>query len=121
MAVDQVFQALGDPARRAIVDRLSHGPASVSEIARPFDMTLAAIVQHIQVLEQSGVVSTRKEGRVRTCKLEPEGLRTAERWIADRRALWERRLDRLGAFLEEEPEDDAKAPRPHTKRGKKNR
>jgi DNA-binding transcriptional ArsR family regulator len=100
-AVDRVFHALGDPARRAIVDRLSRGPASVSELARPFDMTLAAIVQHVQVLEQSGVIKTEKVGRVRTCRLEPRGLSAAERWISKRRASWERRFDRLEALLEE--------------------
>lgn len=85
-----------------MIDRLSRGPTSVSELAKPFDMTLAAVVQHVQVLEQSGIVKTEKIGRVRTCQLEPRGLATAERWIAERRALWERRLDRLGALLEEE-------------------
>lgn len=100
-AMDRVFQALGDPARRAMIDRLSRGPASVSELARPFDMTLAAVVQHVQVLEQSGVIKTEKVGRVRTCRLEPRGLGAAERWIAKRRATWERRFDRLEALLEE--------------------
>lgn len=102
--VDRVFHALGDPARRAIVDRLSRGPASVSELARPFDMTLAAVVQHVQVLEQSGVIKTEKVGRVRTCRLDPRGLSAAERWIEKRRASWERRFDRLEAFLEETKE-----------------
>ena len=100
-AMDRVFQALGDPARRAMIERLSRGPASVSELARPFEMTLAAVVQHVQVLEQSGVIKTEKVGRVRTCRLEPRGLSAAERWISKRRATWERRFDRLEAFLEE--------------------
>jgi DNA-binding transcriptional ArsR family regulator len=113
-AVDRVFHALGDPARRAIIERLSRGPASVSELAAPFEMTLAAIVQHVQVLEQSGVITTQKVGRTRTCKLEPRGLVTAERWISERRSLWERRFDRLGALLGEEEE---KAPT--VKKGKK--
>jgi DNA-binding transcriptional ArsR family regulator len=101
-AVDRVFHALGDPARRAMVDRLSRGPASVTELAEPFAMTLAAVVQHVQVLERSGVIKTQKVGRVRTCRIEPRGLVLAESWIARRRALWERRLDRLGEFLDEQ-------------------
>lgn len=113
--VDRVFHALGDPARRAMVDRLSRGPASVSELAAPFAMTLAAVVQHVRVLEDSGVIVTEKVGRVRTCQLAPRGLATAERWIAERRTLWERRLDRLGALLDEQ--DAAPAPG----RGKKGR
>ena len=108
-AVDRVFHALGEPVRRALVDRLSAGPTSVSDLARPFDLTLAAIVQHLQVLEESGIVRSEKVGRVRTCRLAPEGLELAERWISDRRTLWERRLDRLGELLDEE--DGAKEPR----------
>ncbi|XXY34817.1 metalloregulator ArsR/SmtB family transcription factor [Sorangium sp. So ce260] len=105
-SLDQVFHALADPTRRAMVERLSGGPASVSELARPLDMSLAAVVQHLQVLEQSGIVRTRKVGRVRTCRIDPGALSAAERWIAERRALWERRLDRLGDFLaEQEPQD----------------
>lgn len=100
-AMDRVFHALGDPARRAMIDRLSRGPASVSELARPFSMTLAAVVQHVQVLEQSGVIKTEKVGRVRTCRLEPRGLSAAERWISKRRASWQRRFDRLEEFLNE--------------------
>ena len=114
-AVDRVFQALGDPARRAMVDRLSRGPASVSELAEPFDMTLAAVVQHVQVLERSGLIETKKVGRVRTCQLAPTGLAAAERWLADRRALWEARFDRIEALL-------AKAPaRPTSHKPKKER
>jgi DNA-binding transcriptional ArsR family regulator len=100
--VDQVFHALGDPTRRQLVERLSRGPASVSELARPLDITLAAVVQHLQVLEQSGIVRTEKVGRVRTCRIDPAGLKVAAEWIAARRALWERRLDRLGEILAEE-------------------
>ena len=100
--IDQIFHALGDPTRRQLVERLSRGPASVSELARPLDITLAAVVQHIQVLEQSGLVRTEKVGRVRTCRIEPAGLNLAAEWIAARRALWERRLDRLGDILAEE-------------------
>jgi DNA-binding transcriptional ArsR family regulator len=102
-AVDQIFHALGDPARRAMVDRLSRGPASVSELAAPFDMTLAAVVQHVQVLERSGLIDTKKVGRVRTCQLAPTGLAAAERWLADRRALWEGRFDRIESLLAEAP------------------
>jgi DNA-binding transcriptional ArsR family regulator len=99
--VNRVFHALGDPTRRAIVETLSYGPTSVSSLARPLDITLAAVVQHVQVLEESGLVRTHKVGRVRTCRMEPAGLSVVERWIANRRALWERRLDRLGDLLAE--------------------
>lgn len=109
-----MFYALADPARRAMIDRLSRGPVSVSELAAPFSMSLAAVLQHVQVLEQSGVIETEKVGRVRTCRLAPEGLAAAERWISQRRAVWERRLDRLEAMLEE---DDS--PRPKGKKRKR--
>jgi DNA-binding transcriptional ArsR family regulator len=99
--LDLVFHALADPARRAMVERLSRGPASVSELAQPLDMTLSAVVQHLHVLEASGLVRSEKAGRVRTCRIDPEALTTAERWIAQRRASWERRLDRLGEYLAE--------------------
>ena len=99
--VDQVFHALADDTRRAILERLSRGPISVSQLAEPLEMTLAAVVQHLQVLEESGLVRTEKAGRVRTCQLEPAGLSVAEKWIADRRSVWERRLDRLGKLLED--------------------
>ncbi|UXN70173.1 metalloregulator ArsR/SmtB family transcription factor [Devosia neptuniae] len=103
--LDLMFQALADPTRRAMVDRLSRGPASVSELAKPFDMSLPAVVQHLQALEASGLVSSQKVGRVRTCQIEPEALSLAEQWINDRRTTWVRRLDRLGEFLAEtEPE-----------------
>ncbi|HEY2511552.1 MAG TPA: metalloregulator ArsR/SmtB family transcription factor [Polyangiaceae bacterium] len=100
-AVDRVFHALAEPTRRAIVEQLSRGPSSVSDLAKPFDMTLAAVVQHLQVLEESGLVTSEKVGRVRTCRIEPAGLSVAAQWIEDRRALWERRLDRLGEILAE--------------------
>ncbi|HYL99288.1 MAG TPA: metalloregulator ArsR/SmtB family transcription factor [Blastocatellia bacterium] len=103
--VDRVFNALGDPTRRAIVERLSQGPVSVSRLAAPLAITLAAVVQHLQILEESGLVHTEKVGRVRTCRIEPAGLSLAEQWIADRRSLWERRLDRLGALLSEPDEE----------------
>src|SRR6202166_4783987 len=94
--IDRLFHALGDPTRRAIMEKLSAGPVSVSQLAEPLDITLAAVVQHLQVLEDSGLVQTEKVGRVRTCRIEPAGLSAAEQWIADRRSMWERRLDRLG-------------------------
>ena len=96
-----MFHALADPTRRSMVDRLSRGPATVSELAQPLDMTLSAVVQHLQVLETSGLVRSHKVGRVRTCRVEPMALRRAERWIAVRRTSWERRLDRLGDYLTE--------------------
>jgi len=97
--LDRAFQALADPARRVMVERLARGPASVSELARPLDMTLSAVVQHLAVLEASGLVRSQKLGRVRTCHIEPRVLQGAERWIVERRASWERRLDLLGEFL----------------------
>jgi DNA-binding transcriptional ArsR family regulator len=101
-ALDRVFHALADPARRAMVERLARAPASVSDLARPLAMSLPAVLQHLQVLEASGLVRSQKEGRVRTCRIETKVLRHAEQWIAGRRASWERRLDRLGAFLDEQ-------------------
>jgi DNA-binding transcriptional ArsR family regulator len=103
--LDRVFHALADPSRRGMVERLSRGPASVSELARPLAMSLAAVVQHLQVLEASGLVRSEKVGRVRTCRIEPSALRTAEHWITERRTSWERRLDRLGEVLAEQPDD----------------
>jgi DNA-binding transcriptional ArsR family regulator len=99
--IDRVFHALGDPTRRALIEKLSEGPISVSRLAEPLDITLAAVVQHLQILEESGLVRTEKPGRVRTCRLEPAGLSAAAQWIGDRRSIWERRLDRLGALLAE--------------------
>ena len=99
-AIDRVFHALSDRTRRQLIQRLSRGPAAVSELARPLSMSLAAVVQHLQVLEDSGVVSSHKTGRVRTCQLDPKGLLQAEQWIASRRQLWEGRLSRLDALLE---------------------
>ncbi len=99
---DLLFQALADPSRRAMVDRLTRGPASVSELARPLRMSLPAVVQHLHVLEHSGLVRSHKLGRVRTCTVEPAALRAAEQWIADRRAFWEESLDRLGEYLAED-------------------
>jgi DNA-binding transcriptional ArsR family regulator len=101
-SLDPVFQALADPTRRVIVERLSRGPASVSELAQPLAMSLPAVLQHLQVLEASGLVRTEKSGRVRTCRIEPAALRSAEDWIGARRAEWERRFDRLAEYLAEE-------------------
>lgn len=98
--LDSVFQALADPTRRAIVVRLCEGPASVSELAMPFPMSLPAIVQHLQVLEHSGLVRSEKIGRVRSCSIVPAAVRFAETWLGQRRTREERRLDRLEAFLD---------------------
>jgi DNA-binding transcriptional ArsR family regulator len=97
--VHRVFQALADPTRREILERIGRGPVSVSHLAEPLQISLAAVVQHLQVLEDSGLVHTEKVGRVRTCRLEPAGLLAAEQWLHERRVLWERRLDRLGDVL----------------------
>jgi DNA-binding transcriptional ArsR family regulator len=99
--LDLAFQALADPTRRAMVERLSLSPTSVSELARPFAMSLPAVTQHLAVLERSGLVVSEKIGRVRTCRIEAKALSDAEQWINARRLEWERRLDRLGAYLEE--------------------
>ena len=109
-SLDLMFQALSDPSRRAMIERLCSGPASVSELAAPFAMSLPAVVQHLQVLEASGLVRSQKVGRVRTCRIEPTALRAAERWIGERRTLWERRLDRLGAFLAETAPEEGETP-----------
>lgn len=101
LGVDRVFHAFGDPTRRQMLEQLSRGPATVSSLAEPLGITLAAVVQQLQILENSGVVSTQKIGRVRTCRLEPAGFTLAAEWIDQRRALWERRLDRLGDLLAE--------------------
>jgi DNA-binding transcriptional ArsR family regulator len=101
--LDLVFQALSDPTRRAIVERLGRGPASVSQLAEPFAMTLPAVFQHLHVLEASGLIRSAKVGRVRTCRIESRALSTAETWIQDRRTTWERRLDRLGEVLADDP------------------
>ena len=103
--LDLAFQALADPSRRAMVDRLVQGPATVSELAKPLAMSLPGVMQHLAVLEASGLVVSEKVGRTRTCKIDPKVLSQAEHWIAERRALWERRLDRLGQFLDETKDD----------------
>jgi DNA-binding transcriptional ArsR family regulator len=98
-ALDRAFQALADPTRRAMVERLARGPASVSDLAKPLAMSLPAVMQHLAVLESSGLVRSEKIGRVRTCRVDPARLSLAERWINERRSEWERRLDRLGGYL----------------------
>jgi len=100
MQLDQVFHALADPARRAMLERLVRGPAPVTELARPLPMSLPAAMQHLGVLEEAGLVRTEKVGRVRTCAIDPGALSRAEQWINARRTEWEHRLDRLGAYLD---------------------
>ena len=97
--LDRVFHALSDPGRRAMLERLCDRPATVSELARPMAMTLAAVVQHVQILESCGLVRSVKRGRQRTCTLEAAALQSAEHWLSQRRRLWERRLDQLGEYL----------------------
>ncbi|MCX2951915.1 ArsR/SmtB family transcription factor [Lentzea sp. NEAU-D7] len=99
--LDRLFHALADPTRRAVVERLCRGPATVSELKEPFAMSLPAVVQHLKVLEEAGLVTTSKQGRTRTCQIAPQALRAAEGWLTTQRTGWERRLDRLGTFLEE--------------------
>jgi DNA-binding transcriptional ArsR family regulator len=118
-SLDRVFYALSDPTRRHMLERLAREPASVSELAAPFEMSLAAVVQHVQVLEECGVVRTEKVGRTRMCKLEPRSLSAAERWCRDRRALWEHRFDLLEKLLEE-PEETP-PPKSARKKSPKNR
>ncbi len=104
--IDRVFHALGDPTRRIIVEKLSDRPLSVSLLAKPLAMTLAAVIQHLEILEKSGLVQTEKVGRIRTCRIEPTGLSVMEKWVNDRRQLWETRFDRLGELLAEPDESD---------------
>jgi DNA-binding transcriptional ArsR family regulator len=111
--LDRVFQALADPGRRLMVERLSEGPASVSDLGRPLAMSLAAVLQHVQVLEASGLVRSQKIGRIRTCSINPAALRSAEQWMSERRTIWERRLDRLGDYLADTADSpDAPAAQP---------
>jgi len=100
LSLDRAFQALGDPTRRAIVARLAAGPLSVSDLARPLPMSLPAVLQHLAVLETAGLVASEKAGRVRTCRLETAAIAQAEQWLGAQRVEWERRLDRLGAYLQ---------------------
>jgi len=105
VTIERVCHALGDPTRRAILEKLSEGPVSVSRLAAPLAITLTAVGQHLQILEESGLVHTEKLGRVRTCRMDTAGFAVLEQWIADRRSVWERRLDRLGDLLAESPEE----------------
>jgi DNA-binding transcriptional ArsR family regulator len=111
-SLDRLFHALADPSRRLMVERLGRGPASVSELAKPLPMSLPAAVQHLQVLEATGVVTSEKAGRVRTCRIEPVALEPLEVWIAERRTSWERRLDRLGTYLAEGPDEESQDAQP---------
>jgi DNA-binding transcriptional ArsR family regulator len=102
--IDRLFHALGDPTRRAMLDRLTRGPLTVSTLAEPLGVTLTAVAQHLQVLEEVRLVQTEKVGRVRSCRIEPAGFDALERWVADHRSIWERKLDRLGAMLNDPDE-----------------
>jgi DNA-binding transcriptional ArsR family regulator len=113
--LDRVFSAMSDPGRRQMLERLAEGPASVSELGRPLQMSLAAVVQHVQVLEASGLVQSRKTGRVRMCVMDPDRFGLAEQWLTGRRRAWERRLDRLGDVLDEQAA--GRTPSPTRKRG----
>jgi len=117
--IDRIFHALDDPTRRALIEKISEGPISVSQLAEPLHITLAAVVQHLQVLEESGLVHTEKIGRIRTCRIEPRGLSLVEQWIADRRSLWERRFDRLGELLAEEDVAEDERSKREKKRSKR--
>lgn len=99
-SIDATFHALSDPTRRAVLSQLANGPATVTELAEPFEMALPSFLQHLKVLEQSGLVRSEKQGRVRTCEFTPEPLEEIQGWIAEQKAIWEARLDRLEAYLE---------------------
>jgi DNA-binding transcriptional ArsR family regulator len=103
--IDALFHALGDPKRRAILDRLCQGPVSVSRLAAPLGVTVTAVMQHLQILEESGLVHTVKLGRIRTCRIETAGFTALQQWLNDHRTLWERRLDSLGEFLDLDEEE----------------
>ena len=105
-ALNSVFHALADPTRRAVVQRLARGPATVSELAKPFDMKLPTFMKHLRVLEDGGLVKSHKKGRVRTCHFQPKKLATAESWLARYRLVWEARLDRLDQFLNTQTLED---------------
>ncbi len=106
-ALDPLFRALADPTRRAVVARLAGGPAAMSELARPFEMAPPSFLQHLRVLETSGLVVSRKKGRVRTYRLEPKPLRLVEDWLGAQRTTWEARLDQLDAYLAAEKDQKA--------------
>ena len=103
--IDGLFHALGDPTRRAILDKLCHGPLSVSRLAQPLGVTVTAVMQHLQILEESSLVRTEKIGRTRTCRIETAGLTALQQWIDDHRTLWQQRLDSLGEFLNIDDEE----------------
>ncbi|MGB8480183.1 MAG: metalloregulator ArsR/SmtB family transcription factor [Acidobacteriaceae bacterium] len=103
--IDGLFHALGDPTRRAILDKLCEGPLSVTRLAAPLGVSVTAVMQHLQILEESGLVHTEKVGRIRTCRVDTAGFAALQQWIKDHRTLWERRLDRLGQFLELDEEE----------------
>lgn len=105
-SLDRIFHALADPTRRAVVERLGNEPIAVGELAKPFALSLPAVLQHLQILEASGLVRTEKVGRTRMCRLETGALEAVERWVAGRRAVWERHFDRLGEYLAETADDD---------------
>lgn len=106
-ALDRTFAALADPTRREILERLSDGPASISELAQPFGMSMPGLLKHVRILEQAHLVTTHKRGRVRQCRLDPGYLDDAEQWIQQSRRRWELRLDRLGSYLERQKEGEA--------------
>lgn len=106
LLLDQAFHALASPTRRAVLERLSKGPGTVSELAAPFDMALASFMQHLQVLEESGLILTEKRGRVRTVRIRPKNLERAARWLVAQRDVWEQRLDQLDAYAKELKEQD---------------
>lgn len=110
--LDLAFTALGDPTRRALVERLAQGPATVSELAAPLPISMPAVMQHLKVLEDGGLVRSKKVGRVRTCHLELKMLNSAQTWIEARKQMWERRLDRLDTFLASLPPDEHTDPKP---------
>jgi DNA-binding transcriptional ArsR family regulator len=104
--LDGMFQALSDPTRRAVVGRLARGPATVSELAKPFDMALPSFMKHIHLLEASGWIRTRKDGRVRTCAIDERAFGAVESWLSEQRRLWEERTDRLEAFVRSQKEEE---------------
>lgn len=114
--IDSAFRALAEPTRRGILERLGAGPATVSSLAEPFDMTFAAVVQHLNVLEECGLIRTEKIGRVRTCQIEPDGFAPLAKWIEARRAYVESRLDRLGQVLDEKYPSSTQPPRKKPKK-----
>jgi DNA-binding transcriptional ArsR family regulator len=113
--LDRVFHALSDPTRRAIVHRLSRGPATVSELAKPFTMAMPSLLQHLRVLEDSRLIRSEKTGRVRTCEMQPSALSVAEGWLSEQRALWEGRLDRMEAYVATLHGKEKKHGKRHTK------